>query len=161
MSKQSEEVWLQTRNSKTKTSCTNICRDKAAGRPTPSYWHLVLCRPCASWGLARRGCPTAGVEPASAASLTWLPLRNRWRSDSWKAARQHKDWERQFTYSKEKRKSLLSATYTRKMLVNVEASPWKHSQKMYFEARKMLHFLLKVFSLNYIVLCFNVFFGLI
>lgn len=153
MSKQSEEVWLQTRNSKTKTSCTNICRDKAAGRPTPSYWHLVLCRPCASWGLARRGCPTVGVEPASAASLTRLPLWNRWRSDSWKAARQHKDWERQFTSSKEKRKSLLSAMYTRKMLVNMEASSWKHSQKMYFEARKMLHFPLKVFFPLIILFC--------
>lgn len=115
MLKQSEEGWLQNSNSKTKTSCTKICI-KAAGRPTPSLWPLVQCRPYASWILARRWCPTAGVEPASAASLTWLPLWNRWRSDSWKAARQHKDWKRQFTSSKEKRKSLLSAMYTQKML---------------------------------------------
>lgn len=135
---------------------------KAAGRPTPSLRHLIQCRPCASWLLARRWCPTAGMEPASAASLTWLPLWNRWRSDSWKAVRQHKDWKRQFTSSKEKRKSLLSAMYTQKKCCFImEVSSWKHPQKMYFEARKMLHFLPKDFSLNYTVLCFNVFCGLI
>lgn len=143
---------------KTKASCTKICI-KAVGRPTPSLWPLVHPVHPGFWledGVPQLGWsqPVLPFWPGSHCGTGGGLIAERLQ-DSTRTER-----DRSLLQKRKENLSYLLCTLKKCPFI-MEVSSWKYPQKMYFEARKMLHFLLKDFSLNYIVLCFNVFCGLI